>query len=63
TVERDTLPEPFEVVAWTERNELMGLRHREWVLEGVQFHPESFLTEHGADLLANFLAIESPRWS
>ncbi|MCP4248011.1 MAG: aminodeoxychorismate/anthranilate synthase component II [bacterium] len=63
SVERDTMPEPFEVVAWTERNELMGLRHREWVLEGVQFHPESFLTERGAELLANFLAIESPRWS
>ena len=63
SVERDTLPEPFEIVAWTERNELMGLRHREWVLEGVQFHPESFLTGRGPDLLANFLAIESPRWS
>ncbi|MHC4236015.1 MAG: anthranilate synthase component II [Planctomycetota bacterium] len=61
--DRDSLPEEFEVSAWTDRNELMGIRHREWVLEGVQFHPESFLTDHGPALLSNFLAMKTPRWS
>jgi anthranilate synthase/aminodeoxychorismate synthase-like glutamine amidotransferase len=50
-----TLPPEFEVVAWTDRNEIMGIRHKIWPLEGVQFHPESFLTEQGERLLANFL--------
>ena len=45
----------FEVTAWTDQNEIMGLRHRVWPLEGVQYHPESFLTDHGERLLANFL--------
>ncbi|MHC4066704.1 MAG: anthranilate synthase component II [Planctomycetota bacterium] len=61
--DRDSLPQEFEVSAWTDRNELMGIRHREWVLEGVQFHPESFLTDHGLALLSNFLAMQTPRWS
>ncbi|MHC4091379.1 MAG: anthranilate synthase component II [Planctomycetota bacterium] len=61
--DRDSLPQEFEVSAWTDRNELMGIRHREWVLEGVQFHPESFLTDHGPALLSNFLAMKTPRWS
>ena len=59
-VDRDTLAEEFETSAWTDRNELMGIRHKELPVEGVQFHPESFLTEHGAHLLANFLAAECP---
>ncbi len=63
TVDRNTLPAEFEVSAWTDRDELMGVRHRELAVEGVQFHPESFLTDRGHHLLANFLAIESPRWS
>ncbi len=59
-VERDSLPEALEVTAWTERDdgsfeEIMGLRHREFPVEGVQFHPESILTEHGHALLKNFL--------
>jgi glutamine amidotransferase of anthranilate synthase or aminodeoxychorismate synthase len=59
-VERDTLPECLEVTAWTQFadgtvDEIMGLRHREFDIEGVQFHPESILTQHGHDLLANFL--------
>ena len=60
-VERASLPECLEVTAWTETpagetDEIMGLRHREFTVEGVQFHPESILTEHGHALLANFLS-------
>lgn len=55
-VERESLPGALEVTAWTEEGEIMGLRHRELDVEGVQFHPESFLTEHGHALLGNFLA-------
>ena len=59
-VERDSLPDALEVTAWTEHDdgsfeEIMGLRHREFPVEGVQFHPESILTEHGHALLKNFL--------
>ena len=52
---KGTLGDEFEVSAWTSRDECMGIRHRRAPLEGVQFHPESFLTEHGSALLANFL--------
>ncbi|MEX0915724.1 MAG: aminodeoxychorismate/anthranilate synthase component II [Wenzhouxiangellaceae bacterium] len=61
-VERDSLPQCLVETAWTafdedpeKRDEIMGFRHREWPLEGVQFHPESILTRHGHDLLRNFL--------
>ena len=54
-VERDSLPECLEVTAWTEDGEIMGLRHRSLAIEGVQFHPEALLTEHGHALLKNFL--------
>ena len=59
-VDRATLPEALEITAWTEDedggfDEIMGLRHREFPVEGVQFHPESILTEHGHALLKNFL--------
>ena len=59
-VERESLPDALEVTAWTENDdgsfeEIMGLRHREFPVEGVQFHPESILTEHGHALLKNFL--------
>ena len=58
-VNKATLPSTLEVTAWTEKDgemdEIMGLRHRELGIEGVQFHPESILTEHGYDLLNNFL--------
>ena len=59
-VDRDTLPDALEITAWTELQdgsfeEIMGLRHREFPVQGVQFHPESILTEHGHALLKNFL--------
>ena len=56
-VERSSLPEALEVTAWTKDNEIMGLRHKQFKVEGVQFHPESILTEGGRQLLANFLAL------
>ncbi len=54
-IDPPTLPDCFEVTAWSETREIMGIRHREWDLEGVQFHPESILSEQGYQLLANFL--------
>jgi anthranilate synthase component II len=54
-VDGASLPDCFEVTAWTDDEEIMGMRHKEFVVEGVQFHPESFLTEHGHALLKNFL--------
>ncbi|HCQ7755994.1 TPA: aminodeoxychorismate synthase component 2 [Citrobacter sedlakii] len=54
-VDPATLPACFEVTAWSEAQEIMGIRHTTWDLEGVQFHPESILSEQGHQLLANFL--------
>ena len=61
-VDKDSLPKCLELTAWTENeeglvDEIMGIRHRQLSIEGVQFHPESILTEHGHDLLRNFLAM------
>jgi anthranilate synthase component 2 len=54
-VERATLPEVFEITAWTDDDEIMAMRHRQLPLWGVQFHPESILTIEGKKLLKNFL--------
>lgn len=54
-VERESLPEHLQITAWTEDGEIMGLRHRDYPIEGIQFHPEGLLTEHGHDMLQNFL--------
>jgi len=56
-VNKESLPEEFEITAWTDQGEIMGIRHKEHVMEGVQFHPESILTKHGKDLLRNFISI------
>jgi len=54
-IERATLPACLEISAWTEDGEIMGVRHKEYDIEGVQFHPESILSEHGHALLENFI--------
>ena len=54
-IERESLPSALEITAWTDDGEIMGVRHRTLAVEGVQFHPESILTEHGHALLNNFL--------
>ncbi|OGL13359.1 MAG: anthranilate/aminodeoxychorismate synthase component II [Candidatus Rokubacteria bacterium RIFCSPLOWO2_12_FULL_71_22] len=58
-VMRDTVPEELEVTAEAEDGEIMGIRHRRWPIEGVQFHPESILTVEGKKLLKNFLSVAS----
>lgn len=57
-VENEGLPSCLEISAWTEEKEIMGLRHREYPTEGVQFHPESILTQEGRSLLRNFLGLK-----
>ncbi len=54
-IERESLPDCLEVTAWTADGEIMGVRHKDFQIEGVQFHPESILSEHGHALLKNFL--------
>ena len=54
-IRRETLPACLEVTAWTDDSEIMGVRHKEHAIQGVQFHPESIMTEHGHQLLQNFL--------
>jgi anthranilate synthase component 2 len=54
-IRRETLPDCLEVTAWTDDGEIMGVRHKTLEVEGVQFHPESILTEHGHNMLRNFL--------
>ncbi|MFH1638798.1 MAG: aminodeoxychorismate/anthranilate synthase component II [Chloroflexota bacterium] len=56
-VEREGLPECLEVTAWTEDGTIMGIKHRKYQVEGIQFHPESFMTEAGKDILRNFLKL------
>ncbi|HLQ25850.1 MAG TPA: aminodeoxychorismate/anthranilate synthase component II [Acidiferrobacterales bacterium] len=54
-IERASLPDCLEITAWAEDGEIMGVRHKQYPVEGVQFHPESIMTENGHDLLDNFL--------
>jgi len=59
-IERESLPAELEVTAWTDDGEIMGVRHRRFPVEGVQFHPESILSEQGHELLRNFLEAGPP---
>ena len=60
-VQREGFPSCLQISAWTEEGEIMGIRHREYPTEGVQFHPESILTQEGKDLLRNFITRERDR--
>jgi len=60
-IRKDTKPDCLEITAWTDAGEIMGVRHKEFVIEGVQFHPESILTVAGKDLLRNFLKLKQPK--
>ena len=60
-IERASLPECLDITAWTTDGEIMGVRHKQHAVEGVQFHPEALLTEHGHDMLANFLKEHAAR--
>ncbi len=57
-IKRETLPDCLEITAWTDLAEIMGVRHKDFIVEGVQFHPESILTSVGKDLLRNFLRLK-----
>ncbi|GES75759.1 N-anthranilate isomerase [Rhizophagus clarus] len=58
----NTVPDELEVTSWTESGVIMGVRHREFTIEGVQFHPESILSEHGKIILSNFLQLKGGNW-
>lgn len=60
-IDRDTLPEHLQITAWAEDGEIMGIRHRDYAIEGVQFHPEGLLTEYGHEMLQNFLSEFAPK--
>ena len=62
-IKEDTLPDELELTARTSDGVIMGVRHKEYVVEGVQFHPESIMTDVGHDILANFLNYSQPRWT
>jgi len=56
-IDKETLSDDFEITAWTREDEIMGIRHKTLLIEGVQFHPESVLTTYGKDILNNFLQL------
>jgi anthranilate synthase/aminodeoxychorismate synthase-like glutamine amidotransferase len=58
-IRKDTLPDCLDITAWTDIGEIMGVRHKDFIIEGVQFHPESILTKVGKDLLRNFLKLRT----
>jgi anthranilate synthase/aminodeoxychorismate synthase-like glutamine amidotransferase len=62
-VDRESFPQCLEITAWTDDREIMGLRHRQHLLEGIQFHPESILTVAGKEILNNFLRMAEQFWN
>ncbi len=62
-VQHESFPDTLEISAWTDDRVIMGVRHRKYVVEGVQFHPESILTDVGHNVLRNFLNFTRPTWS
>ena len=62
-VKRDDFPDCLKITAQTQDGEIMGVRHRDYIVEGIQVHPESILTDVGYDLLANFLRLSTPVWN
>ncbi|MEI6126962.1 MAG: hypothetical protein WCQ99_10475 [Pseudomonadota bacterium] len=62
-LESDSLPECFKVTAWTDHNEIMGIRHKKYFIEGIQFHPESVLTLQGKMMLKNFIDSADIFWN
>jgi anthranilate synthase/aminodeoxychorismate synthase-like glutamine amidotransferase len=61
-INRDTFPSSLALTAETDDGVVMGVRHKDYVVEGVQFHPESIMTDVGHDVLSNFLNFSQPRW-
>ena len=57
-VEKQSLPDCLEITAWTEEGEIMALRHKDFLVEGVQFHPESIMTQYGKEMLSNFIQLK-----
>jgi anthranilate synthase/aminodeoxychorismate synthase-like glutamine amidotransferase len=57
-VRKETLSDDFQISAWTDQDEIMGIRHKRSVIEGIQFHPESILTKEGKNILRNFLKLK-----
>jgi anthranilate synthase/aminodeoxychorismate synthase-like glutamine amidotransferase len=60
-IEKENIPESLEIIAWTEEQEIMGVKHKRYLMIGVQFHPESILTKEGKQLLKNFLTLSKKR--
>lgn len=61
-INRETIPDCFKISAWTDQNEIMGVSHKKYLIEGIQFHPESILTGQGKEILNNFLKLASNFW-
>ena len=61
-IKRETIPDCFKISAWTDQDEIMGVSHKKYLIEGIQFHPESILTGQGKEILNNFLKMSSDFW-
>ena len=61
-INRETIPDCFKISAWTDQDEIMGVSHKKYLIEGIQFHPESILTGQGKEILNNFLKMASDFW-